>query len=344
MTHLLVAAAEELTDTVLLPDAPAVDRADRVPEAHFGALAGAGLYGIEAVSDLSQSDRWLITEILASGCMGTAFVWIQHHSAVRALLATDNERLRSAWAEDLLAGRRRAGIAIGGVRPPDPSLRAQPIGSGWSFTGEVPWVTGWGMIDVLLVGAATLDDREVWALIPWDQRQGFVPTRHHLIAAHASSTVHLRFENVSVASHEVVAVERRSPPDPRDGGGRSNGSLALGVVRRATASMGPSPLDHELEVARARLDAADGSGMAAARAAGSELALRAAARLTVHVGSRAVDVEGAAQRLNREAQFTAVFGSRAAIKSELLGLLDRTPRTPATTPIRSTPGTVAHRP
>jgi hypothetical protein len=82
-------------------------------------------------------------------------------------------------------------------------------------------------------------------------------------------------------------------------------------------------LDDELERTRRRLDDASDTEMAAARAAGSALALRAAARLTVHVGSHAVDVDGAAQRLNREAQFTAVFGTRPAIKSELLDLLVR---------------------
>ena len=322
MIHPLLTAAERITATLLLPDAPVVDRADRVPEEHFSALAEAGLYGVEAAEALVDTDRWLITEVLASGCMSTAFVWIQHHSAVRALLGSGNAAMRRAWIDDLLAGRRTAGIAIGGVRPPTPSLQAAVDGSGWRLTGDVPWVTGWGLVDAFLVGAATLDGREVWSLVTLDDRLGLAAERHRLVAADASVTVRLTFDEVLVHESELIGVEPRRLVDPGDGGGRSNGSLALGVVRRAVALMGPSRLDEELEVVRRRLDEAGEAGMAAARAVGSELALRAAARFTVHTGSGAVDSGGPAERLSREAQFTAVFGTRPAIKTSLLGLLD----------------------
>ena len=65
--------------------------------------------------------------------------------------------------------------------------------------------------------------------------------------------------------------------------------------------------------------------MAAARAAASELALRAAA-LTVRDGASAITVDAHAQRLAREALFLLVFGSRPGIKTELaarLGLAER---------------------
>ena len=58
--------------------------------------------------------------------------------------------------------------------------------------------------------------------------------------------------------------------------------------------------------------------MAEARAAASELAVRAAAALAVRDGSRAVSVDQHAQRLAREALFLLVFGSRPGIKSALL--------------------------
>jgi hypothetical protein len=58
--------------------------------------------------------------------------------------------------------------------------------------------------------------------------------------------------------------------------------------------------------------------MAQARAAASELAVRAAAALAVQVGSRSVSVDQDAQRLVREAMFLLVFGSRPGIKSALL--------------------------
>jgi hypothetical protein len=58
--------------------------------------------------------------------------------------------------------------------------------------------------------------------------------------------------------------------------------------------------------------------MAQARAAASELAVRAAAALAVQTGSTAVSVDAHAQRLAREAVFLLVFGLRPAIKTALL--------------------------
>ena len=58
--------------------------------------------------------------------------------------------------------------------------------------------------------------------------------------------------------------------------------------------------------------------MAEARAAASELAVRAAAALAVRDGSRSAGVDQHVQRLAREALFLLVFGSRPGIKSALL--------------------------
>jgi hypothetical protein len=102
---------------------------------------------------------------------------------------------------------------------------------------------------------------------------------------------------------------------------RINGSLALGVARRCCRLLGPGPLDDELIACRTRLDDAltgDVTAMTQARAAASELAVRAATALAVRDGSKAITTDAQAQRLAREALFLLVFGSRPAIKSALL--------------------------
>ena len=96
--------------------------------------------------------------------------------------------------------------------------------------------------------------------------------------------------------------------------------------------LGPGPLDHEVTACRERLDAAlgaDPTAMADARAAASELALRATAALAVRDGGNAVTVDQHAQRLAREAVFLLVFGSRPGIKSALLKRLGAVPSGPA---------------
>ena len=71
---------------------------------------------------------------------------------------------------------------------------------------------------------------------------------------------------------------------------------------------------------RERLDdalTADVAAMAQARAAASELTVRATAALAVQTGSTAVSVAAHPQRLAREALFLLVFGLRPAIKGAL---------------------------
>jgi hypothetical protein len=186
------------------------------------------------------------------------------------------------------------------------------------FDGDVPLVSGWGRIDVLLVNGRTQDDaRVVSALVPAaaDEALSMQPIR--LLAANASGTVRMRMRGVFVPAERVVNVEPYKAPPPFDGGGRTTGSPALGVARRCCALLGPSALDEELIARRRQLDEATEETMAEARAAACELALRAAGALLVHTGSPALQPSHA-QRLYREAAFVQVFGSRTAIRDALL--------------------------
>ena len=61
--------------------------------------------------------------------------------------------------------------------------------------------------------------------------------------------------------------------------------------------------------------------MPTARAAASELALRAAATLVAAAGARSIIAGEHPQRLLREAAFLLVFGSRPGIRTELLDRL-----------------------
>lgn len=315
-----MATAGRIADEVLLPAAPDVDRALLVPGSHFDLLAHHGLYGLACHDD--PRTLWAVTEVLASGCLATTFVWAQHHSAIRALTGSGNDALRYTWLRPLCDGERRSGIAIGGIRPPEPSLRARRSDQGWLFDGTVPWMTGLGLIDVVLTGAATDDGRVVWALLDAAPGPALRTAPLPLIAANASGTVRATFDGYAVDDARVVSIDPYVAPPANDGGGRPNGSLALGVARRACALVGDSPLDDELDARRRQLDSATDDTMATARAAASELALRAAARLVVHTGSRAVLAGGHAQRLLREAAFTAVFGTRHAVRDDLLARLD----------------------
>lgn len=309
-----------MADDVLFPEAPAVDRADTVPASHLAALAELGLWGASAPADLggaglTAAEMTTAVELLASGCLATAFLWIQH----QALLAAALDPCSPAWLHDLrrevVDGRVRGAIALGGLQDP-PALHATREGRGWRLDGTSPWVTGWGSAHLIVCSARTRDEQVITCIVDAGAA-GLRTERLSLAAANASSTVRLGFEAVSVRDDAVVAERPFDPVAARSRGLRTNGSLALGISRRCCALIGPSSLDGELDATRRRLDEAGLASMPPARAAASLLAVRAATALTVAAGAGAAVAGSHADRLVREAAFTLVFGSRPAIKSAL---------------------------
>jgi alkylation response protein AidB-like acyl-CoA dehydrogenase len=324
----VLAAARQLADDLLFPDAMRVDGLDVLPVAHLDALAAAGLYGAPVPAEagglgLDLAATCAVTEELAGGCLATTFVWLQHRGVVMTLAAEGTPAvLRDRWLGPACRGEVRGAIALGGLLPGPPLLRARPDGGGWRLDGEAPWVTGWGLTDLLLVAARGPDGDIVSLILDAAAQPGLTVTRERLAAVNASVTVRLGFDGVLVPGERWTG---QVPFDPaenlRPDRLRINGSLALGLVRRCTMLLGPGPLDDELAACRQRLDAAAGStpdAMAQARAAASELAVRAAAALAVWDGSRSVTVDQHVQRLAREAMFLLVFATRPGIKSALL--------------------------
>jgi alkylation response protein AidB-like acyl-CoA dehydrogenase len=314
-------AAVDLADRVLFPAAAAVEASGTVPASHLDLLAAAGLYGLFA--DPEPAPAYRVVEALASGCLATAFVWMQHHGALRAVGAAPAARDR--WYEDMRAGRVRAGTAQGGLRPGPPLLRATGGPDGFVLDGEAPWVTGWSLVDVLLVAARDADDLAHWFLLDATDAPGLTVEPLDLLAVTASRTVHCRFTGYRVPADRLVSSLPFADWRERDAAGlRGNGSLALGVAGRCLrllADLEPDAaarLESTVDEVRARLDGATPVELPVARAAASGRALRCASTLVVATGARSVLAGEPAQRLLREATFLLVFGSRPAIRADLL--------------------------
>ena len=307
-----------------LADAAAVDAADTVPEEHLRGLADAGLYGIFAPTEVGGlglgAEVGLVIEELASACLASTFVWLQHLRLLGAMLDPGTPAaLREALLPAVVRGDVRGGVALAGLLPGPPRLTARPADGGWLLDGEAPWVSGWGVVDLLVTVARGPEDTAVTLLMDARQQQGLTAARQRLAAVNASVTVQLSFDGVFVPDGRLVSQAPYDPVAAQSEGLRGNGSLALGVGRRCCALIGPSPLDDELDACRAEPDAADTAGMPAARARASEFAARAAHYLAVRRGSRSALAGDDAERLAREAGFLLVFGSRPAIKDALLG-------------------------
>jgi alkylation response protein AidB-like acyl-CoA dehydrogenase len=321
--HPMVERAEQIGEDVLFPSALATDAADLVPIGSLDLLAREGFYGIggpveSGGSDLDLPTSYAVVEALAGGCLSTTFLWLQHRNPVRAVAASSTPGMRDEWLAPLCRGERRAGIALAGNRPGPPLLVASTTPDGLCLSGEAPWVSGWGRIDVLLV-AARRGDTVVTALVDAAAGPTLQAERLELVGANPSGTVTLSFLEHPVAADRIVGEEPHAQVLERDAASlRMNGSLALGVASRCCRLMGRSAFDEELAGTRAELDAATTQTLPAARARASELAVRAATALTVTQGSRSILRDQHAQRLAREALFLLVFGSRPPIRAELL--------------------------
>ncbi len=324
----VLGAARRLADDLLFPEAMRVEGLDVLPIAQLDALAAEGLYGAPVPVragglGLDLRAACAVTEELASGCLTTTFVWLQHRGLAMTLAAEGTPAaLRAQWLGPVCRGQVRGGIALAGIIPGPPLLRARPCVDGWRVDGEAPWVTGWGLIDLLLVLARGPGDSIVTLILDAAAQPGLTATRQRLSAVNASVTVRLGFAGVVVPAERFVGQAAFDPAESlRPDRMRINGSLALGLVSRCARLLGPGPLDDEMAACRERLDeaiSAEATAMAEARAAASELAVRATAALAVRDGSRSVTVDQHPQRLAREAVFLLVFGSRPGIKSALL--------------------------
>lgn len=321
--HRLLERAETIAESVLFPAALAVDQADRVPEEHLARLVADGIYGAAGPVDaggagLDGPTFRRVVETLAAGCLTTTFVWIQHQGVVRRL-RTAAPALGEAWLEPLCRGERRGGVALGGCLPGPPVLHARRVDGGWHVDGHSPWVTGWGMVDVLLVAARTADDELVWGLTDPAAGPSLAVERQPMVAVNASATVDATFTRHLIPDEQVAYIQpfaEFQAQDPR--ALVTNGFLATGLARRCLHLLGPSPLDAELERCRRSLDEGTAETFPAARADAAALAVRAATALLVGTGSRSILTTQHAQRLAREAMFICVFGSRPAIKEGLL--------------------------
>jgi alkylation response protein AidB-like acyl-CoA dehydrogenase len=306
--------------------ASAIDSADSIPPQQFDALAATGLYGAFASTaagglELGLGELCTIVEQFASACLTTTFVWIQHFRLLASLLDPATPESIRERLPLVVNGQMKGGVALSGLHPGPPHLKAIEMKDGWHLDGDAPWVSGWGIVDVIFVTARTSDDTIVSFIIDAMERSGLVATRHQLSAMNASSTVRLVFTDFLVSHSGYVGSQPYAPGLERPAGLRVNGSLALGITRRCCELLGPTSLDDELRDCREDLDAYEVKDISISRARATELAVRAAHVLAVSRGSQSAISGDIAERTSREAALLLVFASRPAIKESLLDLM-----------------------
>lgn len=325
-------SARRIADEVLFPAAAGVDATGEIPAGHFDLLAEQGYYGVAAPpefggSGLDPRELGRIAEELAGGCLATTFTWMQHHGLVRGLVATQRTELREHYLSAAVRGTLRSGSALAGAIPQPPLLHATRVDGGYRLDGHAPFVSGWGLVDLVQV-TARHGDEVVNGLVEARSADGLAGQPVDLIAVQGTRTARLDFDGFSLPDERVVGVLPHQEFLARQAISlRINGALALGVAGRCARlldELGSPELAAvfaaERDAARTRLEDS-GTGpddVSDARAAASELAHRAAGALVTATGSTALKAGSHPPRLMREAAFTLVAAGRPQIKAGLL--------------------------
>ncbi|MGZ8602163.1 MAG: acyl-CoA dehydrogenase family protein [Actinomycetota bacterium] len=341
-THANLAAAaaraRSIADDVLFPAAQTTDRAPLVPAANIEALRDAGLLGLQGPVGVAGGlgaghvEARPVFESVAGGCGATAFVWAQHHGAVRRVAGGDGPA-RKVWLSRLCDGSTLAGIGFAYLRRPGPAaVRAQRISDGWRIDGEAPWITGWGLIDALVVMARADDGTVVTVVVdrPGEHDALHAGEPQALAVMGATGTVALGFDALEVPDRDVAGVQTDDAWRRRDRLGSALPPAApLGIADRATRLLRERPSEPastasealELELAERREAAdrvavtiagstTDGDAIddvvstgATERDRGLDLARRSTDALVAASGGGAMSLAHPAQRLSREATF-----------------------------------------
>ncbi|KUN19907.1 acyl-CoA dehydrogenase [Streptomyces antibioticus] len=341
-TSPLIASARQLADTLLVPNAERVDQAE-VPASHLDAIRRSGLLGVsapEAYGGAGAPDSVAreVQEILAGACCSTWFVQTQHHTPVR-MLAKSELPLRESLLGPLATGELLAGIAYAHVRAfPRVAVRATAERDGWRFDGTVPWYTGWGLNDVMLLAGITDADEIVFAFADAREQPGLRPSAPMRLAAlTAARTVSLELDGLWLPESSVLLrtpqekfalldIPRSTNASPavfglayaalrivaESGEPQTAEALRASVdeVRRRAYELADHPVAHEHVEERLAL-----------RTRAYDLMRAATTAAVVSGGGRTMDLRNPAQRLAREGMFLLIQGQTSVVRRAHLDAL-----------------------
>ncbi|AKJ15035.1 acyl-CoA dehydrogenase [Streptomyces incarnatus] len=336
--HPLLDRAERLATDLLIPEAERVDQ-EGVPTSHIEAVKRAGLLGAGAPVAYGGSGAppdvvRRIAEILAGACCSTWFVQTQHHTPVQ-ILAQSELPVRERLLGPLSRGELMSGVAYAHLRSyPRVPVRVRREGGGWRFDGTVPWYTGWGLNDVMLLAGVTDAGEALLAFAEARDQPGLRASQPMRLAAlTAARTVSLELTGLRLPEESVALRTPYERLAPRDRARTLNAGPAVFGLSEAALSLldarTAAPLTARLADVRRRAYAlADHpeplervAERLAVRAEAYEVLRTATTAAVVAGGGRSMALTSRAQRLAREALFLLVQGQTAETRAAHLRAL-----------------------
>lgn len=339
-----LAPIAQLIDTELAPQVQAIDQEGVYPEQFMrklGALGGFGaaLPATSGGSDLGLASQIEVTSKVGEQCGSTAFlVWCQS-SCAWYLQNSENQAVRARYLKDVTQGKLLAGTGmsnavkhLAGIEKIQ--LRAQREGDSYVVSGSLPWVSNVGDGHLAIVAASVEGEGYIMFAVP-SNAPGF-ESRPCLefSGLEGTQTLTLRFQNVNVPAEDVLAhphqfkqyIARIKPAFVLGQIGMGIGIVrtCLKIIHDSNASLAHvntflDDQEDDLAVELANIETqiqtlaplaqAGATAMLPvlkARAAISELTLKAANSAVLHAGAKGYLMVHPAQRRLREAVFVAI--------------------------------------
>ncbi|MGW0578649.1 acyl-CoA dehydrogenase family protein [Streptomyces sp. NPDC002920] len=338
--HPLVAQARRLADDLLAPHAEQVDQGE-VPVGHLTEIRRSGLLGLQAPREYGGAAApgavfRETTEILAGACCSTWFVQTQHHTPVLTL-AKGEGPVRERLLGRLASGELLSGVAYAHLRAfPRVPVRVTRERGGRRFDGRVPWYTGWGLNDVMLLAGVTDAGEALFAFADARDQPGLrasAPMR--LAALTAARTVSLELnglwlpeESVALCSpYDRWAAQDRLKTLNANPAVFGIAEAALGLLDEDTATPLRARLAEVRHQAYALIDEAapheHPEERLALRTRAYDVMQAATTAAVVTGGGRTMLLTHRAQRLAREGLFLLVQGQTRESRTAHLGALAR---------------------
>lgn len=159
---------------------------------------------------LSPADQAWGHELLASACLNSTFVLSQRNAAVARLVGSDREALKEILLPRFAAHERMATVGISHLTTSrqhlaKPMVRVEKQGSDYLLEGEIPWVTGVTLCDLILTGGTFDNGEQALLFVDTGQAGVTIAPPPRLLALQPSETTTVQLRNVLVPSEMLVA-------------------------------------------------------------------------------------------------------------------------------------------
>ena len=270
----------------------------------------------------------------ASGAL--AFLESQHQSACALAARSSRPEFRTRILPPLAHGEITSAIAFSHLRRKGaPSITVAPGTGGWTLSGRLPWVTGWGIFTHCVTAATVPDGRILFALHRLEESTQLKASPPlELAAMSVTQTVTIEVNHLFIPESDILDVHPATWIQDNDRIAVALQSpLALGcaqagidVLRKAGADGAADRLERELaavreEAYRAMEERSDFEKGLRARAAAIELAGRAAHAAGVASAGAGIVLPHPAQRVYREALAFSVLALTPPLRDAALDRL-----------------------